>query len=130
MFWIGRLRIELAQSSLGEQFQGFSKNALSWFNRIFFLLDARNSCIFQIFLLRSIKAYLCPNIINFDGVDFSERRPEEVMFLLTLSVCYLQPFSHTRRVGLNVGCRTSLVGRDYKYAHHTNPYTIYSGNSI
>ena len=30
--------------------------------------------------------YLCPNIINFDIVDFSERRPEEVMFLLTLSV--------------------------------------------
>ena len=34
----------------------------------------------------SIKAYLCPNIINFDSVDISERRPEEVMFLLTLSV--------------------------------------------
>ena len=34
----------------------------------------------------NIKAYLCPNIINFDSVDFSERRPEEVMFLLTLSV--------------------------------------------
>ena len=31
--------------------------------------------------------YLCPNIINFDSVDFSERRPEEVKkFLLTLSV--------------------------------------------
>ena len=26
-------------------------------------------------------------MINFDAVDFSERRPEEVMFLLTLSVC-------------------------------------------
>ena len=34
---------------------------------------------FQIFLLRSIKAYLCPNIINFDSVDFSEHRPEEVI---------------------------------------------------
>ena len=30
-------------------------------------------------ILRSIKAYLCPNIINFDSVDFSERRPEEVI---------------------------------------------------
>ena len=29
--------------------------------------------------LRSIKAYLCPNIINFDSVDISERRPEEVL---------------------------------------------------
>ena len=26
--------------------------------------------------------------INFDSVDFSERRPEEVMFLLTLSVLF------------------------------------------
>ena len=55
-------------------------------NRIFLLFDARKSCVFQIFLLRSIKAYLCPNIINFDSVDFSECRPEEVMFLLMLSV--------------------------------------------
>ena len=38
------------------------------------------------FLLRSIKAYLCTQLINFDGVNFSERRSEEVMFLLTLSV--------------------------------------------
>ena len=35
--------------------------------------------VFQIFLLRSIKAYLCPNIITFGSVSFSERRPEEVI---------------------------------------------------
>ena len=34
---------------------------------------------YQIFLLRSIKAYLCANIINFDSVDFSGRPPEEVI---------------------------------------------------
>ena len=34
----------------------------------------------------SIKVNPCRNIINFDGVDFSERRSEEVMFLLRLSV--------------------------------------------
>ena len=34
---------------------------------------------FQIFLLRNIKAYLGPNMINFDSMDFSERRPEEVI---------------------------------------------------
>ena len=44
------------------------------------------------FLLRSIKAYPCPNI-KFDGVDFSERRSEEVMFLLTLIVCCLVLFN-------------------------------------
>ena len=45
----------------------------------FSFFDARKSCVFQIFLLRSIKAYLCPNIIKFDSVDFSGRRPEEVI---------------------------------------------------
>ena len=37
-------------------------------------------------VIRRIIAYLCLNMINFDAVDFSERRSEEVMFLLTLSV--------------------------------------------
>ena len=32
--------------------------------------------IFLIFLLRSIKAYVCSNMINFDAVDFCEPRPE------------------------------------------------------
>ena len=38
-------------------------------------------------LSRNIKAYPCPNIINFDGVDFSERSSEKLKkFLLTLSI--------------------------------------------
>ena len=52
---------------------------------IFLLFDTRKSCVFQIFLLRSIKAYLCPNI-DFDSVDFSERRPEEVISFFWCSV--------------------------------------------
>ena len=80
--------MELAQSSLDEQFLWFSKNDLSWFNRIFFLFDTRKSYVFQIFLLRSIEAYLCPNIINFDGVDFSEGRPEEVISFFWRSVYF------------------------------------------
>ena len=78
--------MELVQSSLGEQFLRFSKNYLSWFNRIFLLFEVRKSCVFQIFLLRSIKAYLCLNIINLDSVDFSERRPEEVISFFWRSV--------------------------------------------
>ena len=74
--------MELARRAVSAIFE----NYLSGFHRIFLLFDTRKSCVFQIFLLRSIKAYLCPNTINFDSVDFSERRPEEVMFLLTLSV--------------------------------------------
>ena len=45
----------------------------------FSILMRENLVFFQIVLLRSIKAYLCPNIINFGSVDFSERRPEEVI---------------------------------------------------
>ena len=60
-------------------FCDFRKMTFRDVNRMFLLFDARKSCVFQIFLLRSIKAYLCPNIINFDSVDFSERRPEEVI---------------------------------------------------
>ena len=43
---------------------------------------------YTVCLIRSIKAYLCPNMINFTALDFSERRSEEVIykFLLTSSV--------------------------------------------
>ena len=84
MFWIGRLRgpcSELGRWAVSAIFE----NYLLWFNRIFLLFDERRSCVLQIFLLRSIKAYLCPNI-NFDSVDFSERRPEEVISFFWRSV--------------------------------------------
>ena len=55
------------------------ENDLPGFHHIFLLFHRTKSCVFQIFLLRSIKACLCPNIINFDSVDFSECRPEEVI---------------------------------------------------
>ena len=64
----------------------WAKNDLLWFNRIFRLFYTRKSCVFQIFLLRSIKAYLYPNIINFESVDFSERRPKEVISFFWRSV--------------------------------------------
>ena len=57
-------------------------------------------------------SYLCPNIINFDSVDFSERRPEEVMFLLTLSVyihniyiicVYMHTYTYTTLYGTLAG---------------------------
>ena len=52
----------------------------------FLLFEVRISCVFLIFLLRSIKAYLCPNMIIFDAVDFSKRRPEEVISFFWRSV--------------------------------------------
>ena len=82
MFWICCLRGARSVSS----FCDFPKNDLSWYNHIFLLFATRKSCVFQIFLLRNIKAYLCPNIINFDSVDFSERRPAEVRSFFWRSV--------------------------------------------
>ena len=38
--------------------------------------------------LRSIKAYLCPNMINSDAVDLSDRRPEEVISFFWCTVYY------------------------------------------
>ena len=88
MFWIGHLRgarSKLARWAVSAIFE-------KWpfvINRIFLLSHARKSGAFWIFLLRSIKAYLCPNIINFDSVDFSKRRPEEVISFFWRSVYVL-----------------------------------------
>ena len=82
MFWIGRLRGARSVSS----FCDFRKMTFRDLTAFFSFFEARKSCVFQIFLLRSIKAYLCPNIINFDSVDFSEHRPEEVISFFWRSV--------------------------------------------
>ena len=81
MFWIGRLRGARSVSSFCD-FRKITFRDLTAFSPFWH----KKSCVFQIFLLRSIKVYLCQNTINFDGLDFSECRPEEVMFLLTLCV--------------------------------------------
>ena len=83
MFWIGRLRGARSVSS----FCNFRK--ITFRDLTTFLSFLMRENVFQIFLLRSIKAYLCPNIIKFDSVDFSERRPEEVISFFWRSVYFL-----------------------------------------
>ena len=131
ILWIGHLRgarSELAQWAVSVIFEKWPFVIKPYF----LLFEARISSVFLIFLLRSIKAYLCPNMITFDAVDFSERRPEEAMFLLTLSVannspsldCYL---SHGLYMGIssveiqkgtkqpnNVPLRTRMVPSMYE----------------
>ena len=90
MFWIGRLRGARWELALWAVSAIFEK----WHFVIqprSLLFDTRKSCVFLIFLLRSIKAYLCPNIINFYAVDFSESRPEEVISFFWRSVYFLHP---------------------------------------
>ena len=85
MLWIGRLRrarSELAQWAVSVIFEKWPFVIKPYF----LLFEARISCVFLILLLRSIKAYLCPNMINFDAVDISEHRPEEVISFFWRSV--------------------------------------------
>ena len=67
-------------SPVGEQFMWILRN-----DRI---CETQATLFFLMCLLRTI-LYLCPNMIHFDAVDFSECRSEEVMFLLTLSVYFM-----------------------------------------
>ena len=96
ILWIGclrRARSELARWTVSAIFKKWPFVIKPYF----LLFEARISCVFLILLLRSIKAYLYPNIINFDCVDFSEHCPEEVISFFWRSVYidvdmgYLQP---------------------------------------
>ena len=87
MFWIGCLLGALKAHSMSSfcnfrkiTFGDLTEFSLSWH---------KNILCFSDILIRSIKAYLCPNIINFDRVDFSEHRPEEVISFFWRSV-YIQ----------------------------------------
>ena len=53
------------------------KNDLLRFHHIFLLRGKSNPLIFQISFIRRIVAYLCPNMINSDALDFSEHRSEK-----------------------------------------------------
>ena len=50
------------------------------FCAVFSFLTQSVHCFSDVLILKgTIKAYLCPNMINFDGVDFSEHHSEEVV---------------------------------------------------
>ena len=67
----------------GKQFLWLLKNDFCNFTAFSPSFEASKPLFFQICLIRSIIAYLCPNV-KFDTVDFSHS--EDVMFLLMLSV--------------------------------------------
>ena len=70
---------------LSEQFLWFLKND-SFVMSLHFLLDKSNPLIFQMCFIWNTIAYLCPNMIYFDAVYFSERCSEEVISFLWCSV--------------------------------------------
>ena len=73
MFWIGFLRGARSVSSFCDfwklTFWDLTAFSPFWHKQGFIF--------FEMFLFRSIKVYLCANMINFDGVNFSERRSEK-----------------------------------------------------
>ena len=89
MFWIGCVRGARSVSS----FCDFRKMTFRDLTVLFSFL-MRENLVFQIFLLKSIKAYLCPNIIHFNGVDFSERRPEQEISFFWRSVYFCNVWIH------------------------------------
>ena len=80
MFWIGHLRGARWVSSFCDfrkiTFGDLTAFCFFWWEKILCFSD----------ILKSIQAYLCPNIINFDSMDFSERRPEKVISFFWRSV--------------------------------------------
>ena len=78
------------RSPKGKQFLWFFEIDLLQFHRIYLLFDwsilnfFRSTCMC---LLRINLPNLCLNMNHFDAADFSECHSEEVMFLLTLSLC-------------------------------------------
>ena len=54
--------------------------------------DSTKHLPFEMCVVGTTIAKLCPNMIHFGALNFSERRSEEVMFLLTLSVQYISPW--------------------------------------
>ena len=69
-----------------EQFWWFLKTELLQFHHIFLLLGWSKPLFFWMCLIRITIANLCPNMLHFDALDFSEFLSEEVKFLLMLSV--------------------------------------------
>ena len=64
----------------------FLKSDLLRFHPILVLFDLTKRLFFQMCLVRSTIAKLCPNMIHFDALDFSECRSEEVISFFWRSV--------------------------------------------
>ena len=83
----------------GEQFLWVLKNDLLRFHLILFFFDLRKRKKFQMCLVRSIIANLCPIMTYFNALDFNVRRSEEVISFFWRSVYILESFNLLAKVG-------------------------------
>ena len=73
------------------------------FSPHFLLFGWSKPVFFKMWLIWTTTTNLCPNMIKFDVVDFSECRSEEVMFLLMVSVL------HKRRLVVCIRISTTEI---------------------
>ena len=120
MFWIGCLHRAHSVSS----FCDFHKITFCDFTTFFSYLTLSKPLFFSSDVpLRSIKPpNLCPNMINFDGLDFSERRSEEVISCFWCSVYFLSFILHT--VTLFSPCLLTCTFATTRSIPHTVNYVI------
>ena len=52
---------------------------------------------------------MCPNMINFDAVDFSERHPEEVISFFWCSVYFFVKQQNVLQSWMKTSCVTSMT---------------------
>ena len=77
----------------GKQFLRFLKTDLLRFHRFYILCDWIKLLFFYMCLLRINLPNLCPNMNNFDVVDFSECHSEEVISFFWRSVYFRCPLT-------------------------------------
>ena len=63
----------------GEQFLCFLKNDVLRFHLILLFFDSSKCFFFEMFLIRSTIANLCPIMIHFNAFDFNECHSKEVI---------------------------------------------------
>ena len=71
-----------------EHFLWFLKSDLLRFHPQFTPFWLNQTFVFEMYLVTSTIANMCPNVIHFDAMDFSACRSEKVMFLSFDVQCY------------------------------------------
>ena len=103
--------------AVSRQFLWFLLPDILRFHWTFLLFDKSNPLIFQMCFYEDNLAYLCPNIINFNVVDFREHCSEEVIkFLLMLSVDLAQCHLHQSLLLTGVNVSLCFIHRSTRCA--------------
>ena len=79
------------------------------------------------FLIRSIKAYLCQNMINLDVVDFSEHRSEEVAHFFDAQCALSTSFRFVYLFQFQIKSKKMIYKIAFKYVCHVQNKQLIQG---